>query len=389
MDLLDIVIVVLVIGALLRGHDLGFIRQLFSTGGFFAGLVLGAVIEPHVIGFAHSPTSRIIITFISTLGLGLLLLMVGEVIGVLIKRRLQLENKLNRADNSLGAALSGLSILAIVWLCVAVLVLLPYTGLQSSIRGSKIVSIMNQYLPPAPGVIADIGRLIAPNGFPNVFIGAEPEPAPADLPTPAELAAAVAKDRASVVKVQGQGCGGIVTGSGFIVGNGLVATNAHVVAGIHHPDVEDANGIHAASAIWFDPDLDFAVLQTSRLAGSPLNLDNATVARGTASGVLGYPGGGPFSAGTAAVIDEFTAVGRNIYNQGNVRRDVYSVKATVVPGNSGGPLVNTQGTVIGVVFATSTTYNNVGYALSMPEIVSAINQARASNQPVNTGSCAD
>lgn len=389
MNLLDLVIIVLIVGALLRGSELGFIRQLFSTGSFFVGLILGAVIEPHVIGLAQTQLSRIIVTFASTLGVGLLFLMTGEVVGVLIKRRLQFENKLNVADNSLGAALSGLSLLAIVWLCAAVLVLLPYPGLQSNIRGSKIVSVMNQHLPAAPSVIADIGRLIAPNGFPNVFIGAEPAPTPATLPTPAELAAAVAKDRASVVKIQGQGCGGIVSGSGFVVGNGLVATNAHVVAGIRHPAVEDTNGAHPATAIWFDPNLDFAVLQTSGLAGPPLSLDNATVARGTASGVLGYPGGGPFNAGTAAVSDEFTAVGRNIYNEGTVRRDVYSLKATVVPGNSGGPLVDTQGTVIGVVFATSTTYNNVGYALSMPEVVSEINQAQTRNQPVSTGSCAE
>ena len=99
--------------------------------------------------------------------------------------------------------------------------------------------------------------------------------------------------------------------------------------------------------------------------------------------------GGPFRADTAAVLDEFTAVGRNIYNQGDTTRDVYSVQADVIPGNSGGPLVDLSGNVIGVVFATSTEYNSVGYALSIHQVIDEINQAKASNQAVSTGSCAE
>lgn len=389
MNLLDILIIILLIGALLRGIELGFIRQLFSTGGFFAGLLLGAVLEPHVIGFAHTPSSRIIVTFASTIGVGLLCLLIGEVAGTLLKRRIQFEVGLNHVDNSLGGVIAGASLLAIVWLSAAVLVLLPYTGLQSSIRSSRIIGLLDRDLPAAPGVIADLGRLIAPNGFPNVFIGAEPEPGQADLPTPAALAAAVSKDRASVVKIEGQGCGGIVTGSGFVVGKGLVATNAHVVAGISSPYIFDGNGTHAATAIWFDPNLDFAVLRTTNLAGSPLTFTGGAMPRGTQGGVLGYPGGGPFAADTAAILDEFTAVGRNIYNQGDVQRDVYSVRATVVPGNSGGPLVDTNGNVMGVVFATSTSYNDVGYALSTPAVVNELHQAQAGNHPVSTGNCTE
>lgn len=389
MNLIDVLIIILIIGALLRGQELGFIRQLFSTGGFFGGLILGAILEPHVIGYAHTPATRILITFASTLGVGLMLLLVGEIAGAILKQRLQFDDGLNHVDNSLGSLLAGISLLLIVWLSASVLVLLPYPTIQSSIRGSKIVSLLDRTLPPAPTIIADLGRLIAPNGFPNVFIGAEPQPGAATLPTPADLAAAVSKDRQSVVKVEGEGCGGIVTGSGFIVGQGLVATNAHVVAGISDPMVLDANGSHSATAIWFDPDLDFAVLRTDGLAGQPLTFNTQSVARGTPGGVFGYPGGGPFTADTAAVLDEFTAIGRNIYNQGSVKRDVYSIKATVVPGNSGGPLVDTNGNIIGVVFATSTTYNDVGYALSTPEVVAEVTQAKSNNQPVSTGSCAE
>ncbi len=388
MNLIDVLIILLVIGALFRGEKLGFVRQLFSTIGFFSGLLMGALLEPHIIGLVHTSLSRSILTLGVTLGLALVMLSVGEYIGVVMKQKIQFRHELNHVDNSFGAGISGVSVLVLVWLSAAILVTLPYQNVQSSIRGSKIISLLDQDLPPAPNIIADIGHLIAPNGFPKVFIGTEPAPTTATPPTPAALAAAVNLDRPSVVKLEGQGCGGIVEGSGFVVGSNLVVTDAHVIAGIYQPYVIDSNGTHTATPIWFDPNLDLAVLRVANLAGSPLTFDPDTVGHGTQGGVLGYPGGGTFTADTAAVLDEFTAVGRNIYDQGSTQRDVYSVAADVIPGNSGGPLVNLNGEVIGVVFAASTEYNNVGYALSVPQVIHEVNEARASNHTVSTGGCA-
>ena len=125
------------------------------------------------------------------------------------------------------------------------------------------------------------------------------------------------------------------------------------------------------------------------VVGKPLPFNTEPAKRGTPAGVLGYPGGGGFRADRAAILDVFTAIGRNIYNQGRTARDVYSIQANVVPGNSGGPLVNAQGDVIGVIFATSTTYNNVGYALSLQRVTDEVASARTTNQPVGTGSCAE
>jgi S1-C subfamily serine protease len=140
--------------------------------------------------------------------------------------------------------------------------------------------------------------------------------------------------------------------------------------------------------IWFDPNLDFAVLRVPHLAGSSLDISSAHVASGTPAAVLGYPGGGPFSAGTAAVLDEFTASGRNIYGTGNTNRDVFEVQATIIPGNSGGPLVAKNGSVIGIVFAESTEYQHVGYALTTPQVITELKQATLNNQTVSTGRCA-
>ena len=389
MNLVDALVIVTLIGGVLRGLEEGLVHQLFSTIGFFVGLFLGAMLEPHVVGLVHSPLSRLIVTIATVLGCAFALLFVGEIVGIIVKRHLQPQQILNRADNALGSVLAGIGILVLFWLGGSVVTALPYPTLQSEVKKSFIISQLTRHMPTPPDIIAGIGHLIAPKGFPNVFIGNEPAPTPVTLPTPTALAVAIKNDRASVVKIEGQGCGGIVAGSGFVVSSDMVATNAHVIAGIATPEVIDANGTHPATPIWFDPDLDFAILRVSHLAGRPLHFNTESAKRGTPAGVLGYPGGGAFEADAAAILDEFTAIGRNIYNQGRTARDVYSIQATVVPGNSGGPLVKTHGDVIGVIFATSTTYKNVGYALSLERVVGQVAQARNSPHRVSTGSCAE
>lgn len=387
--LIDLLIVILAIGALFRGREIGFVRQLCSTAGFFGGLFCGALLEPHVVSLAHTQASRALITLLTTLGCALILLTLGEYIGLLLKHKVLLK-RINVIDNGFGSLLGIVSLLFSVWLLAAVIGSLPSPTLQSALHSSRIISSLDRTLPEAPNVIADLGHLIDPNGFPQVFVGSEPSPpSNVSLPLPGVLQAAVKQDRASVVKVEGQGCGGIVDGSGFVVGSDLVATNAHVVAGIRHPYVEDTNGTHPATVIWFDPNLDFAVLRVNNLAGQKLTILTGHVASGTPAAVLGYPGGGPFTADVASVLNDFTASGRNIYGNGNTDRDVYEIQATVIPGNSGGPLVNEGGSVIGIVFAESTTYQHVGYALTTAKFPGELKQATAANQPISTGQCAE
>jgi S1-C subfamily serine protease len=140
--------------------------------------------------------------------------------------------------------------------------------------------------------------------------------------------------------------------------------------------------------VWFDPELDFAIVRVSNLAGQPLLIKNDLESNGTRGAVLGYPGGGPLTAGGAEVLDHFTARGRDIYNRNLTQRQIYSIAAKVIPGNSGGPLIAEDGTVIGIVFAESTVYDNVGYALTTAQTASAINQAQAQNRAVPNGTCA-
>ena len=390
MNIIDIVIILLLMSTVIHGAQIGSVRQICSTVGFFGGLFIGAWIGPHIVNFAHSTSSRSWLTLIFTLSCALLLLGAGEYLGVLLKKKLS-RRYLDRFDSWLGSLVGALTLLVAVWFGAAVLTTLPFPSLQNDIRSSAIVGFLNKDLPPAPGAIADLSHVIAPNGFPKVFNGNEPTPVNRDvsLPDLGSLTIAVSKDEPSVVKIEGTGCGGIVEGSGFVVAPGLVATNAHVVAGVTNPVVMDLNGSHHASVIWFDPNLDFAVLSVNGLAGKPLTVNTATASNSTASAVLGYPGGGNFTAKPAVILDSFIATGSNIYAQGNTNRPVYELKADVIPGNSGGPLITTNGTVIGIVFAESTTYNQVGYALNMQQPMNELHQAEKSGEIVSTGACAE
>ena len=387
--LLDAIIILFAISALFRGREIGFVRQAFSTIGFFGGLFLGALIQPATVKLAHSAGARSLITLVTTVGMALVLMAIGEYIGIGAKRRV-LHNRLNNFDNLLGSALSVGTLLIGIWLGTALVSSLPSPAVQAAFQNSHIITALNNHLPSAPTVIARLGRLVDPNGFPQVFIGQEPSPSRLlPLPDLGDLQTAVAADRASVVKVEGKGCGGIVEGSGFVAGSGLVITNAHVIAGIKHPYVIDANGTHSATALWFDPNLDFAVLRVSNLAGRALVIANQRVTIGTAAAVLGYPGGGSFRAEPAVIQNQFTANGRNIYGGGNTTRDIFEVQADIIPGNSGGPLVARDGSVVGLVFAQSTSYAHVGYALTNSQITSELSQAIAQSQVRSTGTCAE
>lgn len=388
MNIVDFVVIVLVLFAIIRGAHVGSVRQIFSTGGFLLGVFAGAWLEPHFAHLAHSQLSKSLLAIGLTLGLGLILMTVAEYLGTIIKHHIQ-GHQINRVDGVFGAIVGSATLLISVWLAAALITTLPASQVQEDIRGSAIITKLTRALPPAPYVIANLGHLINPNGFPQVFSGAEPTPTLTNLPSTTSLLPAVAHDELSVVKIEGVGCGGIIEGSGFVVAPGFVATNAHVVAGVAKPHVIDQAGQHEAQAIWFDPDLDFAVLRVDNLTDAPLSLQTKLVTNNTPASALGYPGGGNFAAQPAVVLDEFTATGRNIYNQGAPDREIYEIQAHIIPGNSGGPLIAADGSVIGIVFAQSTAYNNVGYALTLTKVSPEIQQAQTRNTAISTGTCAN
>jgi S1-C subfamily serine protease len=386
---LDLIIIVFLIIAFIRGFQTGFVQQFFSTLGFLVGIFLGALLQSQLIGLVHSAQSKSLLSLFVILTSAIVFMTIGELVGIRLKTRLKKLKIVDKADRGFGAALAMITILAAVWFGAAIFNNVPMAGLQQQIRGSRIITTLNQHLPSAPGIIAKLGHFINPNGFPQVFTGLEPTlQTDAPLPELGELGPAVEKAKASVVKIAGEGCGGIVEGTGFVADKDLVITNAHVIAGVPKPSVIDSKGQHSAKVIWFDSNLDLAILRSSGLAGGPLVLKTQKLGQNTPAVVLGYPGGGGFTASPAVILESFTATGRDIYNQGNTKRSVYSLKADVRQGNSGGPLITTDGTVAGVIFAESTTYEDVGYALTMEQVLTALNQAKDRTQSVATGSCA-
>jgi S1-C subfamily serine protease len=189
------------------------------------------------------------------------------------------------------------------------------------------------------------------------------------------------------LKIQGYGCGGIVFGSGFPVGPGLVLTNAHVVAGTQGTTVRNSAGRSLpARVVLFDSQRDVAILYVPRLALAPL--PEAGAGRGTEGAAIGYPGGGAEQVSPAVVNGEVKAEGRDIYGQQLVVRSIWILQAKVEPGNSGGPLVDLKGNAIGVIFAASTSSPGQAYALTDAEVQPDIDQAQGRTSSVPVGPCA-
>lgn len=387
-NLLDLIIVIAVLMAMGRGATSGFVRQIFSLGGFLAGLILGAFIAPYAGRLVSDPGLRAVIIVLVVLAVASTVSGLGEIAGHYLASSAE-RLRLGAVDNVIGAAFGGITVLLAFWLVASMIIGTPYPTLNQLFNGSGIVRLLDRNLPPAPTVVSRLVRLVDPNGFPRVFTGLEPVPsAPISPANAAEVASAVRADQASTVRIEGTGCGGIVSGSGFVAAPGLVMTNAHVVAGIASPTIIDASGRHSATVVEFDPNMDVAVLRADNLAGAPLALITKEMPPGTHAVVLGYPGGGPFAAVEAGILDERLATGRNIYDEGITDREIYSLQTVVRPGNSGGPLVLPDGRVIGLVFARSETNNSLGYALTSAEISSRLRDGINSTGSTGSGACA-
>jgi S1-C subfamily serine protease len=388
MNIIDVLIIILTGLSLARGRRIGLVRQAGSTIGFIGGLFIGSWLSSLLTPHLQTSGSQSLASLLIILAGGLIFMSVGEAIGLALKKGL-LENRiLDLIDQSSGAAVAVITILLGCWLAASILIIGPSSRIQQDVKGSHIVGLLDSRLPPATKILSSLNTLIDPNSFPQVFSGLEPSPdTSTSLPTLSSLNAAVQADQASVVKVEGTGCGGIVEGSGFVVQSDEIVTNAHVIAGVAEPKVLDANGLHSSRVIWFDPNMDVAVLQVKNLAGAPLKLRDTQENSGVPGAVLGYPGGGDFNVQPAAIMNRFMASGRNIYGQDITVREIYSIRSRVIPGNSGGPLVATDGSVLGIVFATSTTYNNVGYVLTGHQVARELATAEQSNTTYDTGSC--
>jgi S1-C subfamily serine protease len=160
-----------------------------------------------------------------------------------------------------------------------------------------------------------------------------------------------------------------------------------VVAGADQVKVETSRGPLTAHVVVFDPERDIAVLWVPGLKVRPLKLAAVPASSGQDAIVLGYPEDGPFDVRPARVRDRGRISGRDIYGQISVDRDIYSIRSVVRSGNSGGPLIATDGSVLGIVFASALDSADTAFVLTAGEVTDAANAGRHTTRAVSTAAC--
>ncbi len=388
MNLLDALILVLVGLSIVAGFRRGAALQVVTYTGLVLGLIGGALLGPGVARLAEDPFVQ------AALALGTLLALaaVGDAVGWAIGRHVWAaarRSRLDPIDAGAGSVVAGVATLLVTWFLAFNLVQGPFPAVSQQIRESAVVRGLDAVLPRPPALIAQIRSFLDRFGFPEVFVGLPPAPAgPVNPPSEAQARRAFLAADQSTFRIVGTACGRIQEGSGFLVDDRLVVTNAHVVAGVEAPRVQAQDGGEfVGSVVAFDPDRDLAILRLASPRGDELPLDAQPADRGAVGAVIGYPGGGDLTGVKAAVRRALTAVGRDIYGRDTVEREIYELQTRVVPGNSGGPFVTPDGEAVGVVFAASTSNDGIGYALTMSELRPVLNRARGREGTVGTGAC--
>ena len=389
MDLLDILLLLVILAYAASGYGRGLVAGCVSLAGFVGGAAVGVWVLPWMMELVEAGTPGATVTAVLTV-------LVPGVIGHELAGRLALRlrreidrSPLRVADGVGGAAANSVAVLIVAWVAASVLGASSSPVVTNSIRNSALLGAVQNTMPETtPTWFSNATSALTEAGFPQVFNPFENE-ATAEVAKPSGdsvTAAATAAAKRSTVKIEGVAGTQGREGSGFVYATEHVMTNAHVVAGIDDPSVR-VGGVgkaYEARVVLFDPDKDVAVLYVPGLKAPLLRFDDSAK-RGDASVVAGYPEDGGLDLQAATVASRIDATGRNIYNTDSVTRDIYSIRSTVRPGNSGGPLLTTDGQVYGVVFARSTSDAETGYVLTVDEVAPDAQRAANATAPVDTG----
>jgi S1-C subfamily serine protease len=381
---LDWVIVAFALAMGFWGYQQGLIVGLLSLGGFAIGAFLGSRLGPALLpDGSHSPYAPAT-ALAGALLIGGMVAVSLEGVALGIRRRLL--GRVGRrpgvavAEAAGGAVLLVALALGLAWLFGAVALNAPGTkSLRKAVQRSAILRALNDTFPPSNSLINALNRIdprVAIQGpSPNV---AAPDSKIAQDP---EVRAA----GRSVVRVLGTACGLGVEGSGWIAGPDLVVTNAHVVAGESDTTVTPFGSSSSldATAVHYEPRNDLAVLRVSGLGGTPLGMASE-VRSGSPGAVLGYPENGPFTIAPARVGVTGPVVTQDSYGQGPITRELTALRGEVRSGNSGGPLVDGDGRVMGTIFASTTQGKPGGYAVPNDVVAGAL---RDTSGQVSTGAC--
>jgi len=388
---LDLILIAFAVFILVSGWR----RGLFVSALSLVGLVFGAWLGKTLIEIVNgaSTTTSLTRTGLSAatlfIGIG-----IGSAIGGFIGRRLRnifRWSPIRALDNFSGATLSLVAWSIVFWLLATTLLAAPVSSFTNTVSQSKVLNILEQYMPMSirDGVesvriyVSDSGL---PEGIANVLLAPSVEPPDVtSIDAPTVLAALD-----SVVKVEGtaQECSTRLSGSGFVVGPDLIMTNAHVVAGVDNPTlrVKGKGKAFEGVVVYFDPDRDIALIKTKDFPSVALRISEPLTRTDTAV-VAGFPGGGSLTLIPARVRSVSVSNGTDIYGKNPVTREIYAISADIRQGDSGAPMFALDGTVAGLVFASSATDADTGYALTAKEFMAGFEVASVATKAVDTGKC--
>lgn len=382
MTIVDWTIVVFAVLLAANGLRQGFLAGALQLVGFAVGAFLGARIGPLILSEgAQSPYAPMFALggaiILGTFGAGLL-----EIAGTAVKTAVPLPG-LRVVDSGLGAVLGAVLALGLAWVVGAVLLQTPGVGLRKDVQRSEILSALNEALPPSGFILNALARF---DPLPQIA-----GPGTGDVRAPTARIARDPEVRAassSVVRILGEACGLGIAGSGWVAKDDLVVTNAHVVAGENETvvQVRGTGERLTARAVAFDPKNDIAILRADGLGARALPLA-ADAPEGGAAAIVGFPKNGPYDVRAARLGETREVLTQDAYGNGPVQRDVLTFRGLVRSGNSGGPLVDGQGAVVGTVFASAVGRGPTGgYAVPNAIVRRAI--AGAGSRTQSTGPCA-
>ncbi len=392
-DLLDLILVALAAAFAVAGYRQGFIVGVLSFVGFLGGAAIGAVISPGIArALVKASTQQALVAIVVVFLAAMLGQLLASVLGASMRSRVTWRPAAF-VDAIGGAVVSVLSVLLIAWLIGSAVANAPFRGIASQVSRSAVLRGVDGLMPQsAHTMFSDFRRMVASGPYTQVFgaLGAESTP-PVAPPSAAVLTSAgLGRAAGSIVKIVGTApsCSRRIEGSGFVYAPGHVLTNAHVVAGVTGgPAVITRDHVsYRATVVLFDPERDIAVLDVPGLTARPLQFLQ-TASTGSDAIVAGYPLDHDFTAVPARVGTEQPTTVPDIYQAHTVTRQIYSVRAVVQPGNSGGPLLAPSGRVYGVVFAAAVGVQDTGYALTAPEVSSDAQRGATATAAVSTQGC--
>lgn len=389
MNLLDWCLLALVGIYALSGYWQGFVTGAFATGGLLLGGLLGVWGAPLALGDAApslwvSLGALFIVIISASLGQALL-----QLIGARIRDRITWQ-PIRAVDAIGGAALSAVAVLLVAWALGVAVSGSRIGSITPVVRDSAVLAKVNELLPPdASRVLQAFNNVVGTTFFPRYLEPFAPErivavePGDRRMLTDPDVVAA----QPSVIKVRGSnGCGSGVEGTGFLFAPGRLMTNAHVVAGVTRPEVEIGGSSVVATVVLYDARLDIAVLALPDGGLPHLRFDTEAAPDDNVA-VVGYPEDGPYAVGTGRIRSQQRLRSPDIYGEGTVIRQVFSLRAQIRPGNSGGPIVSSGGDVAGMVFAASVSDQETGYALTASQLAESAARGITSAAPVDTGTC--